>query len=98
MREQAVNEQRIHCDYDEGGNAGDEQGFLDRNALMGGIGVLDGYVSQREMLVIGFDGIENVETSNATTIVRRLVSDCDGSERKGTKYEHEDGIVDNISA
>jgi hypothetical protein len=45
MREQTVDEQRIHCNYDEGGNAGDEQGFLDRNALMDGIGVLDGYVS-----------------------------------------------------
>jgi hypothetical protein len=45
MREQTVDEQRIHCNYDEGENAGDEQGFLDRNALMDGIGVLDGYVS-----------------------------------------------------
>jgi hypothetical protein len=30
--------------------------------------------------VIGFDGIEYVETSNATAIVRLSVSDCDGSE------------------
>jgi hypothetical protein len=83
MREQTVNEQRINCDYDEGGNAGDEQGCLDRNALVDGIRVLDVYVSQREMLVIGFDGIENVETSNATAIVRLSVNDFNGLRAKG---------------
>lgn len=73
MREQTVNEQRIHRNYDEGGDAGDEQGCLNRNALVDGIRVLDGYVSQREMLVIGFDGIENVETNNATAKDRKSV-------------------------
>jgi hypothetical protein len=83
MREQTVNEQRIHCNYGEGDNAGDEQGFLDRNALVDGIGILDGYVSQREMLVIGLDGIENVETRNASAIVRLSISDCDHLRMKG---------------
>lgn len=53
--EQAIEEESIDDDKREREEAGDAEGVLNRDALVDGVGILEGDVVQRKVLVVRFD-------------------------------------------
>jgi hypothetical protein len=68
VREEPVNEEGVYGDYDErtAARAGDcsEDGY----AFVDGIGVLEGDVVQRKVLVVWFDSVQDVEAYDAGAV------------------------------
>lgn len=67
MREETVDEEGVDGDQDDGECTGDEEGIDDGDALMHGVGVLEGFVFEGEVLVEWFDGVEDVKANDADT-------------------------------
>lgn len=68
MREKAIEEEGVNDDEEEGKEAGDGEGVGDGDAFVDGVWVLEGEVSEGEVLVEGFDGVEDVKTDDAAAV------------------------------
>lgn len=67
VREQAIDEEGVDYNQGQGESAGDAEGVGDGDALVHGVGVLDGDVLEGEVLMVGFDGIDDPESDHAGT-------------------------------
>jgi hypothetical protein len=98
VRKQPIDEERVDGDDGEGEQAGDAEGGPNRDALVGGIGVLEGLVLQREVLVIRFGVVEDVENDDkdaaAGYVLARAIHRAWGTQDN----KHENHIVSNIPA
>ena len=61
MREEAVDDEGVEGYDEDGADGGDDEGPGDGDALVHGVGVLEGVVLQSEVLVEGLDGVEGEE-------------------------------------
>lgn len=65
--EDAIDEEGVDDDQDEGECAGDAEGVGDWDALVDGVGVLQGIILQGKVLVVRFEGVEDGEADHAGT-------------------------------
>lgn len=93
VREQAIDEEGVDYNQGQGESAGDAEGVGDGDALVHGVGVLDGDVLEGEVLVVGFDGIDDPESDHTGT---DTVSWGGMSLRWGSVI-HENHIVEDVA-
>jgi hypothetical protein len=55
--EQPIDEESVDDDQDERESTGDAEGVVDGDALVYGVGILEGDILEGEVLVEGFDGV-----------------------------------------
>lgn len=65
MREEAIDEEGVNDDEGEREGTGDTKGVCDWDALVDGVGILEGVVLEGEVLVVGFNGVEDPEANHA---------------------------------
>lgn len=68
VREEAIEEEGVDDDEDKGEEAGDGEGVGDWDALVHGVWVLEGDVCEGEVLVEGFDGVEDEEADDTGAV------------------------------
>lgn len=94
VREEAIEEEGVDDYEDEGEEAGDGEGVGYGDAFVDGVGVLEGDVSEGEVLVVGFNGVEDEEADDAGT-----VGLCQGAVfHRDAEYSHQDHVVENVAA
>lgn len=93
VREDAIEEEGVDDDEDKGEEAGDGEGVGDGDAFVDGVGVLEGDVSEGEVLVVGFDGVEDEEADDAGAVDRVRGDVLD----KDREYSHQDHIVEDVA-
>jgi len=65
---QAIEEEGINDDEGEREGTGDAESVGDGDALVDGVGVLERDVGEGEVLMVGFDGVEDPEADDAGTM------------------------------
>lgn len=64
MREEAIDEEGVDDDEGEREGTGDTKGVCDWDALVDSVWILEGVVLEREVLVVGFNGVEDPEADH----------------------------------
>lgn len=95
MGEDAIDEEGVDNDQDEGEGAGDAEGVGDWDALVDGVGVLQGVVLEGKVLVVGFEGVEDGEADHAGT--GWVSGSMGGGGGGGGSDVHENDIVEDIT-
>jgi len=65
---EAIDEEGVDGDDHHGEAKGEREGLLDRHMFVFGVWILDGNVSQGEVLVVRFDRVKDVESNDEGTV------------------------------